>query len=52
MNVRMIKTGENATVNDGYGARLIEQGKAVLLKGEKKPQKAQKVASGKAEGDA
>ena len=27
MKVRMVKTGETATVNNSYGLRLIEQGK-------------------------
>lgn len=30
MTVKTIKTGEEITVNDCYGLRLIEQGKAVL----------------------
>ena len=29
MTVKIIKTGEIKTVNDSYGARLIEQGRAV-----------------------
>ena len=32
MTVKMRKTGEIVTVNDSYGARLIEQGKAVAAK--------------------
>lgn len=34
--VTMLKTGESATLNDAYAARLIEQGKAVLA-GDEKP---------------
>ena len=30
MTVKLIKSGETLEVNDLYGARLIEQGKAVL----------------------
>lgn len=30
MTIRMIDTGEIMDVEDGWGARLIEQGKAVL----------------------
>lgn len=30
MTVKLIKSGETLEVNDIYGARLIEQGKAVL----------------------
>ena len=31
MKVKLIKTGEVVEVNDSYGERLIEQGKAVLV---------------------
>lgn len=30
MKVIILATGKTATLDDGYGARLIEQGKAVL----------------------
>ena len=30
MTVKIIETGEVQKVNDGYGTRLIEQGKAIL----------------------
>lgn len=30
MNVKIISTGEIESVNESYGCRLIEQGKAVL----------------------
>lgn len=29
MRVKIIKTGEVKTVDDGYGVRLIEQGQAI-----------------------
>ena len=32
MKVKFVKTGKAVTVDDSYGARLIEQGKAVLAK--------------------
>lgn len=32
MKVQDIKTGKVMEVNEGYGARLIEQGKAILPK--------------------
>ena len=37
--VLILQSGETAEVNDSYGARLIEQGKAVVIqtKAEKKP---------------
>lgn len=31
MKVKILATGETATFNDEYAARLIEQGKAVLV---------------------
>lgn len=31
MTVKMLKTGETVKVNPCYGARLIEQGKAVFV---------------------
>ena len=34
MKVRLLTTGEIAECNDSYGARLIEQGKAVFCKEE------------------
>lgn len=30
MKVKILKTGEILAVNDSYGARLIEQGKAII----------------------
>lgn len=39
MKVKMIPGGEVVAVKDSYGARLIEQGKAVLAKEEKKATK-------------
>ncbi len=43
MKVLILKGGEELEVNDSYGARLIEQGKAVVIppKAEKKPEKAE-----------
>lgn len=38
----MIKTGEICTVDNGYGVRLIEQGKAVVADEAKKTVKAAK----------
>lgn len=38
MRVKIIKENKEVEVNDGYGARLIEQGKAVLVH-EKKPKR-------------
>lgn len=32
MKVKLLKTGEVAEYNDSYGARLIEQGQAVIAK--------------------
>lgn len=37
MKVKFVKTGEVAEFNDSYGARLIEQGRAVLAPAEKFP---------------
>lgn len=34
MTIKVIQTGETTQVNDSYGARLIEQGDAVLCKTE------------------
>jgi len=48
MNVKIIKTGEIAKVNDGYGLRLIEQGKAVAVKETKKPAKKEAAKAGDA----
>ena len=31
MNIRFVSTNECAEVSDGYGVRLIEQGKAVAV---------------------
>ena len=44
MKVLILKDGETVDVNDSYGARLIEQGKAVVItaKAEKKAEKAEK----------
>lgn len=44
MKVKMIADGAVAEVNDSYGARLIEQGKVVVIpaKAEKKAEKAEK----------
>ena len=43
MKVKMIADGAVAEVNDSYGARLIEQGKAVIPpKAKEKPTKAEK----------
>ena len=39
MKVKHIATGEIKTVNAGYGARLIENGKAVLVHETAKPEK-------------
>lgn len=49
MNVKIIKTGEITKVNDGYGLRLIEQGKAVPApKPAKKPEKKEAAKAGDA----
>lgn len=47
MKVRIIKTGEVVEVNDNYGARLIEQGQAVLFELTKPAQPAQTPKKGK-----
>lgn len=44
MKVREVRTGKVLEVNDSYGARLIEQGKAVLVPS---PPKAQATAGKK-----
>ena len=36
MNVKLIKTGETKAVNPSYGARLIEQDKAVIAESVRK----------------
>ncbi|MCE5342212.1 MAG: hypothetical protein LLF96_01300 [Eubacteriales bacterium] len=46
MKVKLTHGGEAVDVNNSYGMRLIEQGKAVLLPPEKKPAAA-KVAKAK-----
>lgn len=56
MRVKMLKTKKAIEVNDSYGVRLIEQGKAVLdhqkkEAAEKEPEKDQEAAgSGKKNG--
>nr|DAW25072.1 MAG TPA: hypothetical protein [Caudoviricetes sp.] len=45
MKVRMVKTGETATVNNSYGLRLIEQGKAVAIPEKKRTASAEKKGS-------
>ena len=40
MKVRLLKTGAVQEVNASYGARLIEQGKAVAVKAENRTKKA------------
>ena len=45
MTVRIIETGEQADVNKSYGQRLIEQGKAVPVPGEKKAAKKGRTAA-------
>lgn len=52
MKVKYIKSGECKTVNDSYGARLIEQGKAVYAGDAAKPKPVKKDAAGKPAGDA
>lgn len=47
MKIRMIKTGEVMTVEDGYGVRLIEQGKAVAAAEGKPAEKKQPAKAGK-----
>lgn len=37
MRVLILATGKTEEHNDSYGARLIEQGRAVLVPTEKKP---------------
>jgi hypothetical protein len=49
MKVIMIATGEIAEVNESYGARLIEQGKAVMAPAKKEAPKPQLKAEEKAE---
>ena len=39
MKITMTKTGETLEVNDSYGARLIEQGRAVLSREPKEKEK-------------
>lgn len=43
MTVKMIETGEIVAVNDSYGVRLVEQGKAVCQT-VKQPKKSAKKA--------
>lgn len=53
MKIKDIKTGEALTVNASYGARLIEQGRAVAAEPEKKAvAKKEKEAAAKPAGDA
>lgn len=52
MKIKDIKTGDVRTVNDSYGARLIEQGRAVVAEPEKKSAKKEKEAAAKPAGDA
>ena len=53
MRIKYTHTGEVTTVNDGYGVRLIEQGKAVPAGLDKKPavKKGKDTAAGDAIGD-
>lgn len=44
MKVKIIKTGKTEEVNDSYGARLVEQGKAVIDHTKQKAAKAEKSA--------
>ena len=37
MTVKILATGKTEDVNDSYGARLVEQGRAVLEPAKKKP---------------
>lgn len=37
MKVKLLKTGETATFSDEYAARLVEQGKGIII-AEKKPE--------------
>ena len=39
MKITMTKTGETLEVNDSYGARLIEQGRAVMSREPKEQEK-------------
>lgn len=49
MKVKIVKTGEVKTVNDSYGLRLIEQGKAVSVsERQKKPAKKEAAKAGDA----
>lgn len=50
MKIKDIKTGEVLTVNDSYGVRMIEQGKAVAAEPERKA--APKKEAAKPAGDA
>ena len=45
MKVKILKTGGIIDVNDTYGARLIEQGEAVLAKFQPAPKKAEETAA-------
>lgn len=49
MNVKMVKTGKTVEVNDCYGTRLIEQGKAVLAPKKKAAEEKQAEKAGKSE---
>ncbi|MDD3881895.1 MAG: hypothetical protein PHI27_06550 [Eubacteriales bacterium] len=51
MKVKLLKTGETVTVNDSYGARLIEQGKAVYADKESKSGPVKKEAAAKPAGE-
>lgn len=45
MRVKILDTGKTAEVNDSYGARLVEQGKAVVERTKQASAKADKPAT-------
>ena len=49
MKIIMLETGETAEVNESYGARLIEQGKAIAPIAKKEEAKPQPKAEEKGE---
>ena len=51
MMIKVVKTGETMEVNDSYGARMIEQGAAVICQSEtseqgEQPKKGKKNGAG------
>ncbi len=51
MKIKYVQSGQIETVNDSYGARLIQQGKAVYAGEAAKMKSAKKETAGKPAGD-